>query len=80
MLMLNGLDRFQLVMDVIRRVPSLGTKYAAFSQRMDNEQMSHRAYTRAHGEDPADVATTEGLPFKATNVRTDATGSDNTKV
>ncbi|HEX4403156.1 MAG TPA: phosphoketolase family protein [Galbitalea sp.] len=80
MLMLNGLDRFQLVMDVIRRVPSLGTKYAAFSQRMDDEQMSHRAYTRAHGEDPADVATTEGLPFKATNVRTDATGSDNTKV
>jgi xylulose-5-phosphate/fructose-6-phosphate phosphoketolase len=80
MLMLNGLDRFQLVMDVIRRVPSLGMKYAAFSQRMDDEQMSHRAYTRAHGEDPADVATTEGLPFKATNVRTDATGSDNTKV
>jgi xylulose-5-phosphate/fructose-6-phosphate phosphoketolase len=80
MLMLNGLDRFQLVMDVIRRVPSLGTKYAAFSQRMDDEQMSHRAYTRAHGEDPADVATTEGLPFKATNIRVDATGGDNTKV
>jgi xylulose-5-phosphate/fructose-6-phosphate phosphoketolase len=80
MLMLNDLDRYRLVMDVIRRVPSLGTKYASFNQRMDDERMSHRAYTRAHGEDPADVATTEGLPFKATNIRVDATGSDNTKV
>jgi len=80
MLMLNDLDRFRLVMDVIRRAPSLGTKYAAFSQRMDDERISHRAYTRAHGEDPADVATTEGLPFKASDIRVDATGGDNTKV
>jgi xylulose-5-phosphate/fructose-6-phosphate phosphoketolase len=77
MLMLNDLDRFRLVMDVIRRVPSLGTKYAALSQRMDDERMQHRAYTRAHGEDPVDVASTEGLPFRASNIRVDATGDDN---
>jgi xylulose-5-phosphate/fructose-6-phosphate phosphoketolase len=80
MLMLNDLDRFRLVMDVIRRVPSLGTKYAAFSQRMDDERMTHRAYTRAHGEDPEDVSTTLGLPFKSSAVRVDATGDDNQKV
>jgi len=80
MLMLNDLDRFRLVMDVIRRVPTLGTKYAAFSQRMDDERMSHRAYTRVHGEDPIDVSTTEGLPFKSSLVRVDATGDDNAKV
>ncbi|HEX4442916.1 MAG TPA: phosphoketolase family protein [Galbitalea sp.] len=80
MLMLNDLDRFRLVMDVIRRVPRLGTKYAAFSQRMDDERIAHRAYTRAHGEDPEDVATTEGLPFTSSTVRVDATGGDNTKV
>jgi xylulose-5-phosphate/fructose-6-phosphate phosphoketolase len=80
MLMLNDLDRFRLVMDVIRRVPSLGTKYAALSQRMDDERMSHRAYTRAHGEDPDDVSTTAGLPFEASAVRVDATGDDNAKV
>jgi xylulose-5-phosphate/fructose-6-phosphate phosphoketolase len=79
MLMLNNLDRYRLVMDVIRRVPSLGTKYAAFNQRMDDERITHRAYTRAHGEDPADVATTEGLPFKSSTMRTDGTGGDNTK-
>jgi xylulose-5-phosphate/fructose-6-phosphate phosphoketolase len=77
MLMLNDLDRFRLVMDVIRRVPSLGTKYASLNQRMDDERIQHRAYTREHGEDPDDVSTTEGLPFRASNVRVDATGDDN---
>jgi xylulose-5-phosphate/fructose-6-phosphate phosphoketolase len=80
MLMLNDLDRFRLVMDVIRRVPSLGTKYASLSQRMDDERMAHRAYTRVHGEDPQDVSTTEGLPFRASTQRVDATGDDNTPV
>jgi xylulose-5-phosphate/fructose-6-phosphate phosphoketolase len=77
MLMLNDLDRYRLVMDIIRRVPSLGTKYAGLSQRMDDERMSHRAYTRDHGQDPEDVSTTQGLPFAASNVRVDATGDDN---
>ncbi|HEY2643154.1 MAG TPA: phosphoketolase family protein, partial [Galbitalea sp.] len=77
MLMLNDLDRFRLVMDAIRRVPNLGSKYAGLSQRMDDERMSHRAYTRVHGEDPADVSTTEGLPFKSSGQRVDATGDDN---
>jgi xylulose-5-phosphate/fructose-6-phosphate phosphoketolase len=80
MLMLNDLDRFRLVMDVIRRVPSLGSNYAGFNQRMDDERMTHRAYTREHGEDPEDVSTTEGLPFKSSMIRVDATGDDNQKV
>ncbi|MCU1597989.1 MAG: phosphoketolase [Glaciihabitans sp.] len=79
MLMLNDLDRFRLAMDVIRRVPSLGTKYAGLSQRMEDERIAHRAYTRAHGEDPQDVSTTEGLPFRSSTVRVDATGDDNAK-
>jgi xylulose-5-phosphate/fructose-6-phosphate phosphoketolase len=77
MLMLNDLDRFRLVMDVIRRVPSLGSTYAGLDQRMDDERQSHRAYTRVHGEDPSDVSTTEGLPFRASTTRVDATGDDN---
>jgi len=80
MLMMNDLDRFRLVMDVIRRVPSLGSKYAGLNQRMDDERMSHRAYTRAHGEDPDDVSTTEGLPFRGSTRRVDTTGGDNTPV
>jgi xylulose-5-phosphate/fructose-6-phosphate phosphoketolase len=65
MLMLNDLDRFRIVMDVIRRVPGLTGGYAALSQRMEDERVAHRAYTREHGEDPPDVAGWQGLPFAA---------------
>ena len=64
MLMLNDLDRFRLVMDVIRRVPRLTTAYAALSQKMDDARAEHRAYTRSHGEDMPDVTGSAGLPFE----------------
>ncbi len=56
MLMLNDLDRFHLVIDVIDRVPGLGSTAAALRQLMVDERLRHRAYTREHGEDMADVA------------------------
>jgi xylulose-5-phosphate/fructose-6-phosphate phosphoketolase len=55
MVMLNDMDRFHLVMDVIDRVPGLGTRHAALRQHMADERLRHRAYTREHGDDPADV-------------------------
>ena len=55
MLMLNDLDRFHLVMDVIDRVPSLGSRAASLRQQMVDERLRHRAYTREHGDDMADV-------------------------
>ncbi len=51
MVMLNDLDRFHLVMDVIDRVPSLGSHAAALRQRMEDERVQCRAYTRSEGED-----------------------------
>jgi xylulose-5-phosphate/fructose-6-phosphate phosphoketolase len=77
MLMMNDLDRFRLVMDVIRRVPKLETTYAPLSQRMSDERFAHRAYTREFGEDMPDVSGVLGLPFEAIHSRTDSTGSDN---
>ncbi|HEV7949961.1 MAG TPA: phosphoketolase family protein [Glaciihabitans sp.] len=77
MLMMNDLDRFRLVMDVIRRVPALEVTYAPLAQRMDDERIAHRAYTREHGEDSADVSGVLGLPFEAHTMRTDSTGDDN---
>jgi xylulose-5-phosphate/fructose-6-phosphate phosphoketolase len=56
MVMLNDLDRFHLVMDVIDRVPSLGTKAAHLRQQMVDERLRHRQYTRDHGEDPPDIS------------------------
>ncbi|MCY7402626.1 MAG: phosphoketolase family protein [Nocardioides sp.] len=54
--MLNDLDRFHLVMDVIDRVPSLGTRAATLRQRMFDARLSARAYTREHGEDDPAIA------------------------
>ncbi|MGW9347590.1 phosphoketolase family protein [Nocardiopsis flavescens] len=55
MVMLNDLDRFHLVIDVIDRVPGLGERAAHIRQRMVDERLRHRAHTREHGEDPADI-------------------------
>jgi len=51
MVTLNDLDRFHLVMDVIDRVPSLGSHAASLRQQMSDARLAARAYTREHGED-----------------------------
>jgi xylulose-5-phosphate/fructose-6-phosphate phosphoketolase len=53
--MLNGLDRYHLVMDVIDRVPNLGARAAALRQRMDDARIRAKAWTREHGEDIPEV-------------------------
>ena len=55
MVMLNDLDRFHLVIDVIDRVPGLAPRAATLRQHMVDERLRHRAYTREHGDDPDDV-------------------------
>ena len=55
MVMLNDLDRFHLVIDVIDRVPGLGSKAGNIRQQMVDERLRHRQYTREHGEDAPDV-------------------------
>jgi xylulose-5-phosphate/fructose-6-phosphate phosphoketolase len=51
MVMLNDLDRFHLVIDVIDRVPELGGRAAHIRQEMEDARLRARAYTREHGED-----------------------------
>jgi xylulose-5-phosphate/fructose-6-phosphate phosphoketolase len=55
MVMLNGLDRFHLVMDVIDRVPGLAQGAAGLRQRMTDQRLRHRAYTRQVGDDAPEV-------------------------
>jgi xylulose-5-phosphate/fructose-6-phosphate phosphoketolase len=55
MVMLNDLDRFHLVMDVIDRVPGLGAHAALLRQRMADERVKARAYTRSVGDDPPEI-------------------------
>src|SRR5205823_12831067 len=56
MVMLNDLDRYHLVMDVIDRVPSLGASSALLRQRMADARLRARQYTREHGEDLPEVS------------------------
>jgi xylulose-5-phosphate/fructose-6-phosphate phosphoketolase len=55
MVMLNDLDRFHLVMDVIDRVPGLAERAAHLRQQMADERLRHRAYTRAVGDDAPEI-------------------------
>jgi xylulose-5-phosphate/fructose-6-phosphate phosphoketolase len=56
MVMLNDLDRFHIVIDVIDRVDGLAERASHLRQRMSDERLRHRAYTREHGEDPPELA------------------------
>jgi xylulose-5-phosphate/fructose-6-phosphate phosphoketolase len=55
MVMLNDLDRFHLVIDVIDRVPGLGERAAPLRQEMMDSRLRARAWTREHGEDNPDI-------------------------
>ncbi|RBO88471.1 phosphoketolase family protein [Nocardia puris] len=56
MVMLNDLDRYHLVMDVVDRVPGLGERAAALRQDMVDARWRARAWTREHGADIPAVA------------------------
>ena len=55
MVMLNDLDRFHLVIDVIDRVDGLANRAAGLRQRMLDARLNARRYTRDHGEDDPQI-------------------------
>ncbi|HVU79149.1 MAG TPA: phosphoketolase family protein [Gaiellaceae bacterium] len=55
MVMLNDLDRFHLVIDVIDRVPGLADRAAHLRQNMQERRIAARAYTREHGDDDPEI-------------------------
>jgi xylulose-5-phosphate/fructose-6-phosphate phosphoketolase len=55
MVMLNDLDRFHLVMDVIDRVPGLAGSAGHVRQTMADKRIACRAYTREFGEDAPEI-------------------------
>jgi xylulose-5-phosphate/fructose-6-phosphate phosphoketolase len=55
MVMLNDLDRFHLAIDVIDRVPGLGSRAAHMRQELVDARLWARAYTREHGDDPPEL-------------------------
>src|SRR4029077_13905120 len=51
MVMLNDLDRFHLVGDVIDRLPALGARAAYVKQRLREKLIDHKHYVDRYGED-----------------------------
>src|SRR6478672_1368437 len=51
MVVMNDLDRFHLVENVIDRLPQLGAKAAYFKQAIHEMLIEHKEYTEKHGDD-----------------------------
>jgi xylulose-5-phosphate/fructose-6-phosphate phosphoketolase len=55
MAVLNELDRFHLAMDVIDRLPRIGSRGAYLKQELRDKLVDHRRYIDEHGKDLPEV-------------------------
>ena len=55
MVVLNNLDRYQLALDAIRRIPRLADRVAAETARYETTMQRHRLYISEHGDDLPEI-------------------------
>ena len=77
MCVLNDLDRFHLVQDVIDRVPQLGARAAYAKQAIRDALIDHRAYISEYGEDAPEISGWKWGQHGPAAGRTGSTESDN---
>ncbi len=51
----NNIDRFDLVIDTVKRLPQLGNRGAFLIQLMKDKLVEHRQYITAHGQDLPEI-------------------------
>jgi xylulose-5-phosphate/fructose-6-phosphate phosphoketolase len=65
MVVMNDLDRFHLVGDVIDRVPQLGARAAYAKQALRDKLIAHKQYIEQHGEDLPEIRNWQWNAIKA---------------
>jgi xylulose-5-phosphate/fructose-6-phosphate phosphoketolase len=65
MVVLNDLDRFHLVADVIDRVPALGPRAAYAQQAIRDKLIEHKQYIARYGEDMPEIRNWRWSPSTA---------------
>ncbi len=76
MCVMNDIDRFHLVSDVIDRVPSLAARAAYAKQAIRDKLIDHREYICRHGDDMPEVSGWSWSPMPMTRAA-QSTESDN---
>jgi xylulose-5-phosphate/fructose-6-phosphate phosphoketolase len=56
MAMLNAIDRYQLAVDVIDRVPGLAERHSLLRQSLQDRRIRAHNYTRLYGEDAPEIS------------------------
>ena len=77
MVVLNRMDRFSLVNDVIDRVPSLGERLAYAKQAIRDKLLDHRHYIAKFGDDMPEILDWRWGGKTATASRRTDTAADN---
>jgi len=77
MVVLNELDRFHLVGDVIDRLPALGSRAAYAKQAMHDKLIDHRRYIMVHGDDMPEISGWKWGRARAAEIRRTSTAGDN---
>jgi xylulose-5-phosphate/fructose-6-phosphate phosphoketolase len=77
MVVLNDLDRYHLVQDVIDRVPQLGARAAYFKQAIRDRLIEHKQYIYKYGEDMPQITGWRWGQLQAAGAAGTSTEADN---